>query len=123
MEDQKNSLFNTLKQLFQTQLRLLEGLLKDGEDIRADYIRADEIIQEMIQACDALSRSFRIDKQIQIVNKPQNEAYKNEIYPLLKKAHRHLNLIEDWVHIYDKKKGQNEFQKLSEIINELESSL
>jgi hypothetical protein len=123
MEEQKNSLLNTLKQLFETQLRLLERLLQEDEDIRADYIRSDEIIQEMIQECDSLARSIRIDKQIQIVNKPQNEAYKNEIYPLIKKAHRHLNLIEDWVHIYDKKKVQHEFQKLSEIINELESSL
>jgi len=81
-------------------------------------VRAEQVVDEITKACDALSKYIRLGE---VINKEisETDVHKNNLNPLIKNAQRHLGRLEDYVIISDQKKVIIEIQKLSDAMEEL----
>jgi len=113
MEEGKRDFPSLIRDVIISKLNLID-LLIDQEYL----VRAEQVVDEITEACDALSKYIRLGK---VINKEisETDVHKNNLNPLIKNAQRHLGRLEDYVIISDQKKVIIEIQKLSDAMEEL----
>jgi hypothetical protein len=118
MEEDRQDFNSLIREVIISKLHLIE-LLVDQKYL----VRAEQVVDEITDACNALAQYVRSERLIENEILPENDQYKNKINPLIKTAHRHLSCLEDYVYISDEKNIAIETQKLSDVVDELKKSI
>jgi hypothetical protein len=118
MEEDKQDFNSLIREVIISKLNLIE-LLVDQKYL----VGAEQVVDEITDACNALSHYIRSERLNENEILPENDQYKNKINPLIKTAQRHLGRLEDYVYISDGKNIAIETQKLSDVMEELKKSI
>jgi hypothetical protein len=100
--------------IIRLKLDLIEGNIKLHQ-----FEKTDQVISEIVTLCDDLSKELWPAVILEQTLKPENELYRDKLKKLIHQATRHLNLLDDWVHINDRRKIKNEADQLTRVISDI----